>query len=150
MSDQDDQTKVDLKSETGFQRSQLKNVIEVRIKLPSLYPSTIENPFTVYMRLQLVKEAEEIQSKFLMLSDDEQADETHEYDASMLSILSTKAPTGFADFTSVDDDPVVLRKAIYDYFIYAEGSPEEREGMAYICRCLLSKYRRTVNPTDYL
>lgn len=136
---------------SGFQRSQLKNVIEVKVRLPALYPTTAETPFTVYMRLQLVKEAEELQTKFLVLSDDEQESGTHEYDAQMLSVLSVKAPSGFADFPAlVDNDPIVLKNAIYNYFIYAEGSPEEREGMAYICRCLLNRYRRTVNPTDYL
>lgn len=139
------------KTDSGFQRSQLKNIIEVKVRLPALYPTTIENPFTVYMRLQLVKEAEELQTKFLMLSDDEQEAGTHEYDAQMLSVLSVKAPSGFADFPEVNNlNGAELKSAIYDYFIYAEGSPEEREGMAYICRCLLNRYRRTVNPTDYL
>lgn len=135
---------------TGFQRSQLKNVIEVRVSFPALYPSTVKDPFTLYMRLQLVKEAEEAQSKFLMLSDDEQEAATHEYDAQMLSLLSVQAPTGFADFPTVDNDPRSLQQAIFDYLLFADGSPEEREGMAYICRHLLSRYRRTVNPTDYL
>lgn len=145
-----DQVKTDDPKAEGFQRSQLKNIIEVKLSMPAIYPTTITNPFTIYMRLQLVKEAEEAQSKFLTLSDDEQESTTHEYDATMISILSVKAPIGFADFPIVDDDPESLKKAIYDYFIYAEGSPEEREGMAFICRHLLGRYRRTVNPTDYL
>ena len=137
------------KTQTGFQRSQLKNVIEVKLRVP-MYPSTADDPFTIFMRLQIVKEAEEMQSKFLMLSDDEQAATTHEYDAQMISVLSVGEPKGFADFPSVDNNPLALQKAIYEYLIFADGTPEQREGMAYICRQLLSRYRRTVNPTDYL
>jgi len=134
----------------GFQRSQLTNVVEVKLKMPLLYPSTIEQPFTLYMRLQLVKEAEEAQSRFLMLSSDEADAATHEYDAHIISLLSVKAPEGFSDFPSVGDDPQSLQKAIYDYFLFIEGSVEEREAMAHICRHLVSRYRRTTTPSDYL
>lgn len=150
--DQEDkaQVKLDPKPALGFQRSQLKNVVEVRLRLPGLYPSTIAEPFVLYMRLQLVKEAEDIQTRFLGLTDPEQEAEMHEYDAQMISILSVKAPTGFGDFPEVDDDPAALKKAIYDYFIFADGTTDQREAMAHLCRSLSSRYRRTVNPTDYL
>lgn len=150
MSEAEAQLKVNPTLDGRFQRSLLKNVVEVVLRMPLLYPSTVKEPFTLFMRLQLVKEAEEAQSRFLMLSDTEQEAESHEYDATMISVLSIKAPTGFADFPELDNDPEVLKKAIYDYFIYTEGTPEEREAMAHICRNLLSRYRRMVMPTDYL
>jgi hypothetical protein len=134
----------------GFTRSKLQNVATVEVRLPHVYASTILNPFTLYMRLQTVKEAQEATTRFVALSDDEQEAATHEYDAEMISILSVKAPLGFADFPAVDNDPAALRKAIYDYFLFEDGSPEDREAMAFICRSLMSRYRRTVNPSEYL
>jgi hypothetical protein len=134
----------------GFKRDQLQNVVKVEVRLPLLHPSTIETPFTFYMRLQLVKEAEEAQTRFLALSDDEMALATHEYDANMLSLLSLKAPTGFDDFPQVDNDPQALRKAIYDYLLFEDGTVEQREALAHICRTTVRRYNRTVNPSDYL
>ena len=136
---------------TGFRRSLLSNVVEVKVSLPGIFPSTLKKPFVLYMRLQSVKEAQDATTQFLALDDEEQEAAMHEYDAKMISTLSVKAPTGFTDFPSVaNETPNALKIALYDYFLYQEGSDEEREGMAFLCRTLMSRYRRIVNPSDYL
>jgi hypothetical protein len=84
------------------------------------------------------------------LSDDEMKAATHEYDAKMISLLSTQAPEGFADFPEIDNDPKALQQAIYDYLFYPDGNDDQRQAMAFICRTLASRYRRAVNPVDYL
>lgn len=151
MADEDNGTKVDAeKAPEGFKRDQLSNVVKIEVRLPLLYPSTLKDPFTVYMRLQLIKEAEEAQSQFLSLSDDEMKAATHEYDAKMISLLSVQAPTGFTDFPEIDNDPNVLRQTIYDYLLFVDGNEDQREAMAFICRTLASRYRRAVSPSDYL
>lgn len=138
------------KASLGFRRDQLSNVVKVEVRLPTLYPTTIQKPFTVYMRLQMIKEAEEAQSQFLALSDDEMKAATHEYDAKMISLLSVQAPEGFDDFPTIDNDLNALQHAIYDYLLFEDGNEEQREAMAFICRTLASRYRRAVNPIDYL
>lgn len=135
----------------GFKRDQLQNVVRVELRFPVLYPSTLESPFVVHMRLQLIKEAEEAQAAFLALGDEEMKAATHEYDANMIALLSVKPPEGFSDFPEVNkDDPEALRKAIYDYLLFEDGTPDQREAMAHICRTISSRYRRATSPADYL
>lgn len=120
----------------------------LKISLPQIYPETAERPFTFYMRVQLVADAERAQKEFIMLPDVEQrGDEFHKFDVAMIASLSVKAPENFPDFPEINGQP--LAEVIRDYFIPSNDS-ERREGMRFICRRVMAQYWKAVQPSEYL
>jgi hypothetical protein len=122
-----------------------RTVVALALEWPMLYPGLV---FRFNMRVQLVQDAERVQTEFIMLPDAEQTtDRRHEMDARMIGLLSTQAPEGFADFPELKDGDD-LAKAIEEYFTPAD--PERREGMKFICRGVMARYWKAVTPADYL
>lgn len=120
---------------------------DVVVSLPAIYPSTAKDPFVFRMKLQLVKEAQELQTAFLMRPDMEQDAGLHEYNATMLAQLCTKEPQGFPGFAEATVN-MSLGDAIKTYFF--PDDLERREGMAFICRRVMNRYWQGVQPADYL
>jgi len=120
------------------------------VNLPKIYPE----PFTFHMRVQLVADAFEAQKNFIGLPDtDKQGEAFHQYDAEMISILSTKAPEGFPDFPAFDKTSNLsekdwLRTTLREYFLPTD--PERREGFRFICRRAMAMYWEAIQPEQYL
>lgn len=128
---------------------QPRNVMVLKVGWPSIYPENKTAPFVFRMRIQLVKEAEELQREFLMLADVEQTRERyHEYDVAMLQQLATAPPEGFPDFPKLVDHEGELSAAIREYFM--PGDPERKQAMGFILRGVMARYWREVTPADYL
>jgi hypothetical protein len=97
------EAEVGVKTETPFV---IRNFVEVKLAWPRIYPTTEKDPFTAFMRIQLVEEAEKLQREFIGRDDENQeGDQLHEYDTEMLALLSVKPPTGFPDFPVIVADP---------------------------------------------
>jgi hypothetical protein len=155
------EAEVGVKTETPFV---IRNFVEVKLAWPRIYPTTEKDPFTAFMRIQLVEEAEKLQREFIGRDDENQeGDQLHEYDTEMLALLSVKPPTGFPDFPVIVADPKAnkelyqheLADTIRSYF-YPEVAADDEEGqqrkqgLAYIVRNFMGKYWRKIEPADYL
>jgi hypothetical protein len=121
-----------------------RTVFQLVMAWPQIYPGM---EFTFDMRIQLVEDAQKVQTEFLMLPDAEQTpDRRHQMDARLIGLLSTKAPEGFPDLEVIDGQP--LEGQLYAY-LYPDDE-QRREGMRFICRNVMSKYWAAVTPRDYL
>lgn len=121
-----------------------RTTFELLMAWPVIYPGM---KFRFQMKIQLVKDAQKIQTDFLMLPDAEQTEDLrHQMDARLISMLSTSAPEGF-DGLEVDAGRP-LEEQLYQY-LYPED-PDRREGMRFICRNTMSRYWAAVTPRDYL
>lgn len=122
-----------------------RTMVGLSLEWPMLYPGMV---FRFNMRVQLVQDAEKVQTEFIMLPDAEQTtDRRHEMDARMIGLLSTAAPEGFPDFPGPKEGQDLAR-AIEEYF--TPEDPERREGMKFICRGVMARYWKAVTPADYL
>jgi hypothetical protein len=121
-----------------------RTVFELVMAWPQIYPGM---EFKFSMRIQLVEDAQKVQTEFLMLPDAEQTpDRRHQMDARLIGLLSTKAPEGFPDLEVNGDRPLEEQLGAYLY----PDDVERREGMRFICRNVMSKYWAAVTPRDYL
>lgn len=123
-----------------------RTVFDLPLRWPALYPGM---EFTFHMRIQLVDDAEKVQTEFIMLDDaDKTVDRRHQMDARMIGLLSMSRPEGFPDFPEIPAD-TNLAEAIYSY-LYPEDPGERRDGLRFICRGAMAAYWKAVTPADYL
>jgi hypothetical protein len=125
-----------------------RNSFPVKVGFPALYPETVENPFTFHMRVQLNKDAQAMQEKFLGMPDDEQTpSEYYLYNLQMIAMLSTTPPEGFPDFPT-EFNGESLESVIRHYLM--RDDKDEAEGMAMICQAVMNKYWYSLRSPDYL
>jgi len=123
-----------------------RTTFDLPIKWQLIYPGM---EFTFHMRMELVQDAERVQTEFMMLPDAEQTeDRKHQMDARMIGLLSVAPPEGFLDFPETDG--ANLAERCYEYFYGPDGNQERRDGMRFICRGTMARYWKAITPADYL
>jgi len=123
-----------------------KTQFPLKVGWPAIYPEHIDNPLIFHVKVQLVKEAEEVQREFLGLATDQQQSESDAHDIAMLSLICTRPPEGFPDFPEVNGGK--LSDVIREYF--TRGDAERQEGMGFIARGVMQRYWRRIVPAEYL
>lgn len=134
----------------GFRRKGHRPAVTVILAFGFL-PETLSNPIRFDMDLQLVREAEEANSDFIMLSDDEQKEQRFEQDVRMISLLTRERPSGLADFPEIPaGDREALQGAIVEYFMGPDLSADESAVLEFLARRIMGSYWQKVAPADYL
>jgi hypothetical protein len=123
-----------------------KTQFALKVGWPTIYPEQADKPLIFHVRVQLVKEAEEVQREFLGLATSEQESESDAHDIAMLSLICTAPPEGFSDFPEVNGGK--LSDVIREYF--TRGDEERQAGMGFIARGVMQRYWRRIVPAEYL
>lgn len=140
----------------GFSRERAEPFVPIKLGFPQLWPHTAQSPLTLKLEYLLSEDADGEQTAFVMLSDEEQAEETYRYDCRLLSLLVCRVPEGFMDFPAVEADdagaPVDaegFKQTLFDYF-FVQHDEARAKPMRFIVRMFMKHYWQKIMPHDYL